>query len=47
MYAKNDSLIPAKAVGRMGSMILNAKVVVPPAGHFDVYTGEMFKQVVD
>lgn len=46
MYAKNDSLIPAKAVERMGSRIPNAEVIGLPAGHFDVYTGELFKQVV-
>ena len=47
MYAKNDSLIPAKAVEKMGSRIPNAEVIGLPAGHFDVYTGELFKQVVE
>ena len=47
MYAKNDSLIPARAVERMGSRIPNAEVVGLSAGHFDVYTGELFKQVVE
>lgn len=47
MYAKNDSLIPAKAVVKMGSRIPDAEVVGLPAGHFDVYTGELFKQVVE
>jgi uncharacterized protein len=46
MYAKNDSLIPAKAVERMGSRIPNSEVIGLPAGHFDVYTGELFKKVV-
>ena len=46
MYAKNDSLIPAKAVERMGSKIPDAEVIGLPVGHFDVYTGELFKQVV-
>ena len=46
MYAKNDSLIPAKAVERMGSKIPNAEVIGLSVGHFDVYTGELFKQVV-
>jgi dienelactone hydrolase len=46
MYAKNDSLIPAKAVERMGSRIPKAEVIGLPAGHFDVYTGELFKKVV-
>jgi len=47
MYVKNDSLLPSKAVEKMGFRILNAEVVDPPVGHFDVYTGEMFKQVVE
>ncbi len=47
MYAENDSLIPAKAVEKMGSRIPNAQVVGLQAGHFDVYTGELFKQVVE
>jgi dienelactone hydrolase len=47
MYAKNDSLIPAKAVERMGSKIPNAEIIGLPVGHFDVYTGELFKQVVE
>ena len=47
MYAKNDSPIPAKAVERMGSRTPNAEVIGLPARHFDVYTGELFKQVVE
>ncbi|HOS97370.1 MAG TPA: alpha/beta fold hydrolase [Deltaproteobacteria bacterium] len=47
MYAEHDSLIPARAVERMGARIQNAEVVGLPAGHFDVYTGELFRQVVD
>ena len=46
MYAKNDSLIPARAVEKMGSKIPNAEVIGLAAGHFEVYTGELFKQVV-
>jgi dienelactone hydrolase len=46
MYAKHDSLIPAKAVERMGKRIRGAEVVGLPVGHFDVYTGELFSQVV-
>jgi pimeloyl-ACP methyl ester carboxylesterase len=46
MYAKNDSLIPAKAVERMGSKIHNAELIGLPVGHFYVYTGELFKQIV-
>ncbi len=47
IYAKNDSLIPARAVEKMGSRIPNAEVIGLQAGHFDVYTGELFKQVVE
>jgi pimeloyl-ACP methyl ester carboxylesterase len=46
MYARNDSLIPAKAVERMAYKIANAEVICLPVRHFDVYTGEMFKQIV-
>jgi dienelactone hydrolase len=46
MYAKNDSLIPVKAVERMGGMIPYAEVIGLPVGHFEVYTGELFKQGV-
>jgi pimeloyl-ACP methyl ester carboxylesterase len=47
MYAKNDSLIPFKAVERMGRKLRNAEVIGLPVGHFDVYTGELFKEVVE
>ena len=46
MYAKNDSLIPARAVEKMGQRYPNAEFIGLPAGHFEVYTGELFKQVV-
>ncbi len=45
MYAKNDSLIPWKAVERMGRKIRDAEVIGLPAGHFDVYTGDLFRDV--
>ena len=45
-HQKNDSLIPAKAVERMGFKIPDAEVTGLPVGHFDVYAGELFKQVV-
>jgi hypothetical protein len=46
MYAKNDSLIPAKAVEKMGAKIPDVELVGLPVGHFAVYTGDLFKQVV-
>jgi fermentation-respiration switch protein FrsA (DUF1100 family) len=46
MYARNDSLIPAWAVERTGGKIPNAEVVGLPLGHFEVYTGEPFKEAV-
>ncbi len=47
MYAKNDSLIPPEAVERMGARIPRAEVVGLPVGHFDVYTGDLFREVVE
>jgi hypothetical protein len=38
--------MPAKAVKRMGFKIPDAAVTGLPMGHFDVYTGELFKHVV-
>ncbi len=46
MYAKNDSLIPARSVEKMGAKIPDVELVGLPVGHFDVYTGDLFKQVV-
>lgn len=46
MYAKHDSLIPARAVERTGRKIRDAEVVGLPVGHFEVYTGDTFRQVV-
>lgn len=46
MYAENDSLIPARSVKKTGARIPNAEVIGLPVGHFDVYTGELFRQVV-
>ena len=46
MYAKNNSLISAKAVKRIGSKIPNAELIGLPVEHFYVYTGELFKQIV-
>ena len=46
MYAKNDLLIPWKSVERAGAKIQNAEVIGLPVGHFEVYTGELFKQMI-
>jgi pimeloyl-ACP methyl ester carboxylesterase len=46
MYAENDSLIPAESVRKTGASIPHAEIIGLRAGHFDVYTGELFKQVV-
>jgi dienelactone hydrolase len=46
MYAKNDSLIPSRAVQKMGDRIPKGEVVGLPAGHFDFYTGDLFRRVV-
>lgn len=45
MYAENDSLIPAGAVKKAGARIPDAEVIGLPVGHFDVYTGDLFRQV--
>jgi pimeloyl-ACP methyl ester carboxylesterase len=44
--AENDSLIPARAVARTGRNIDNCELVNLPVGHFDVYYGDVFEQVV-
>lgn len=46
MYAKKDSLIPYKAVERMGRKIPRAEVVGLDVGHFEIYNGELFKMAV-
>jgi pimeloyl-ACP methyl ester carboxylesterase len=46
MYAKYDLLIPWKSIARAGSKIKNAEVIELPVGHFEVYTGELFKQMI-
>jgi dienelactone hydrolase len=47
MYAENDSLIPSRAVVKTGERIPRAEVVGLPVGHFEVYTSELFKKVVE
>lgn len=46
MYARHDSLIPAASVKKAANSIPQAEVVELPVGHFDVYTGELFREVV-
>ena len=46
MYAKKDTLIPQRAVEKMGRRIPKAEVIGFDAGHFDVYKGELFNKVV-
>lgn len=45
--AEKDSLIPAEAVKRTAGLIKRAELVVLPAMHFEVYSGEVFEKVVE
>jgi pimeloyl-ACP methyl ester carboxylesterase len=45
IIAENDSLIPLKDVEKCAAKIGQAKKVLLPVGHFDVYTGELFAKV--
>ncbi|MDT8273831.1 MAG: alpha/beta hydrolase [Desulfomonilia bacterium] len=47
VYAKRDSLIPYQTVEKMGRAIPRAELLGLDAGHFDVYTGKLFAQVVE
>jgi pimeloyl-ACP methyl ester carboxylesterase len=47
IYAMKDSLCPWKAIGKTAAKITNSEVVGLNVGHFDVYTGEVFKQIVE
>jgi dienelactone hydrolase len=44
--AERDSLIPARAIERTAARISNTELVRLPAGHFEVYSGETFEEVV-
>ncbi len=46
MYARDDTLCPWKPIERTGSRIQKAEVIGFPVGHFAVYRGELFKQMV-
>ncbi len=43
--AEKDSLIPIQAAEKTASRIKQVKLVQLPAGHFEVYTGELFEKV--
>jgi pimeloyl-ACP methyl ester carboxylesterase len=47
IYAQKDSLIAARVVEKTASRIRNAEVVSLPVSHFEVYTGELFEQLVE
>lgn len=46
MYAKKDTLIGYRSVEKMGRRIPGAEVVGLDVGHFEMYTGDLFKKVV-
>ncbi|MCX8124066.1 MAG: alpha/beta fold hydrolase [Spirochaetes bacterium] len=45
--AKNDSLIPIKAVEKTAKKIKNVDFHVLPCGHFDPYGGDMFERNIE
>lgn len=47
IVAEKDSLIPVAAVERMVRKMPRATLVRLPVGHFDVYTGETFREAVE
>jgi len=47
VIAEKDSLIPAGVVDRVASRMPRSEKVCLPVGHFDVYAGEVFEQVVE
>lgn len=44
--AERDALIPARAVRRCATRIPSCRLEALPVGHFDVYLGECFEEVV-
>lgn len=44
VYAKNDSLIPYKAVEKAIAKIKNAESLQLNCGHFDIYSGPLFEE---
>jgi len=45
--AENDTLIPPRAVHRAAERMGRSRLVSLPVGHFDVYSGPAFEEVVD
>ncbi|MDY6855445.1 MAG: alpha/beta hydrolase [Thermodesulfobacteriota bacterium] len=46
VMAQKDSLLNPKAIEKAVSMMSNATLKSMPVGHFDVYVGDVFKEVV-
>lgn len=46
ILAEKDSLISAKAVEKTAMAIENSELVKYPAGHFDLYAGQLFEDAV-
>ena len=46
VVADGDSVCPPEAMARAAARMPNARLVRLPIGHFDVYAGEVFEQVV-
>ena len=46
VVADGDSVCPPEAMARAAACMPNARLVRLPIGHFDVYAGEVFEQVV-
>jgi pimeloyl-ACP methyl ester carboxylesterase len=44
--AEKDSIIPLKAVEKTAALMENATLVRMPLGHFEIYVGEPFEEVV-
>jgi dienelactone hydrolase len=47
VYATKDSLCSWQAIAKTAAKIPNAEVMGLNVGHFDVYTGDVFRQVVE
>ena len=47
LIAENDSLIPAGVVQKVASRMARSETVRLPLGHFDVYQGDAFEEVVE
>lgn len=45
LIAEKDSLIPPQAVRKTAALIKNSRTINLSAGHFEVYTGELFEKM--